>query len=135
MINDIVTYQERYTNINFIFESRIIDRTFEEEAGKLFDNEQLLEERLDFKRDKDFKEKYTGIVNKFTTTKIDIDILIKATGRNFLYLSEYLQKVNISDLNAEIYSGINDLVLNKYIGKKYDGFKEFAIINQYEINK
>ena len=133
LINDIITYQERYTNINFIFESRIIDRTFEEEADKLFDNEQILEERLDFKKDKDFKEKYTGIVNKFTTTKIDIDLLIKATGRNFLYLSEYLQKVNISDLNAERYNGISDLVLNKYIGKKYDGFKEFAIINQYEI--
>jgi len=133
LINEILYNQEKYNNIKFIFESRIIDKTLEQEAKELVSNEILVVKKLDFQNHEVFKEKYLGILRKHTLSEIDINQLIKATGRNFLFLSEYLGRINISSLSKINYSRINELVLEKYEHRKYDSLKEFAIINQYEI--
>ncbi len=133
LISEILNYQGKYKNIKFIFESRIIDKTIEQDAEELFKHDNLEERKLDFKNDSDFKEKYVGILRKFTTKDIDINQLIKATGRNFLFLTEYLKRIGISSLSGIEFTKINELVLEKYKHRKYDGLKEFAIINQYEI--
>ena len=133
LINDILIYQARYKNLKFIFESRIVDKNIEIEAVELFKYENLEERKLDFKNDSDFKEKYLGILRKYTTKNVDIDKLIKATGRNFLFLTEYLKRVDESSLSGIEFTKINELVLEKYKHRKYEGLKEFAIINQYEI--
>jgi hypothetical protein len=133
LINEILLYQEKYKNVKFIFESRIIDKTIEQDAEELFNHENLEEKKLDFKNDTHFKEKYLGILRKYTTNNLDINQLIKATGRNFLFLTEYLKSIDVSSLSGANFTKINELVLNKYKHRKYDGLKEFAIINQYEI--
>lgn len=133
LINDILIYQAKYKNIKFIFESRIIDKKIELDAKALFEYENLEERKLDYKNDADFKEKYLGILKKHTNQNIDIEKLIKATGRNFLFLEEYLKSVDESSLTGIEFTKINELVLKNYNHRKYEGLKEIAIINQYEI--
>lgn len=133
LINEILIYQAKYKNIKFIFETRIIDKKIELDAKALFEHENLEERKLDYKNDADFKEKYLGILKKHTNQNIDIEKLIKATGRNFLFLEEYLKSVDESSLTGIEFTKINELVLKNYNHRKYEGLKEIAIINQYEI--
>ncbi len=133
LINEILFYKNKYQSIKFIFESRIIDRAFESEENELFNDEYVEEKRLEFNKHADFTEKYFGIVRTFTADPIDLDLLIKATGRNFLFLYEYLKNIQSLGDKIEVYSSIDDLLQLKYSEKKYDDLKEFAIINQYEI--
>ncbi|MEQ8238039.1 MAG: hypothetical protein RIA69_02445, partial [Cyclobacteriaceae bacterium] len=133
LINEVLIYKKKYPNVKFIIESRIIDRAFENESDEIFNNEYVEEKRLEFNKHADFSEKYLGIVRTFTSEPLDLNLLIKATGRNFLFLYEYLKNIQSSGDEIGIYSSIDELLRSKYIEKKYKDLKEFAIINQYEI--
>lgn len=133
LINEIITYHERYSNIKFLFESRLIDKNLDDNFY-FRNNEYLKHHELDFQNEHVFLDKFKGILETNLGTEkvkaIDIKNLIKQTGRNFLYLQEYIKfylsgSNSISDFKKSIY--------NNFAPFKYQMLKDFAIINQFEI--
>ena len=141
LLRKIYNNHSLYKNIKFLFESRIINKNHitEIDLGFLDDVRRyglLFTERNIF-------EKYCGIAKlhagKYPINRTLIKKIMKATGSNFVYLSELLKVIkpfefeSLEAINSNI---IIQKVANQYIKNYNEDYKkliDFAAINQYEI--
>jgi len=135
----IVIDSTEYNHIKFLFESRPLHKEHIDDDLNFIDDIETY--HLTF-NDNDLHEKYIGIINTYfkniSLSSQFVNTLMQATGRNFVYLFEFLNNItaeefkDFSNINTkEIKRKVQDEFLKKLT--KNEKLINYAAINQYEI--